>query len=152
MKKAKYVGLLVVLVFVLSASLAFAQKERSWQGSGGWGAGTQYQRLYNPATVETISGTVESIDKVIPFKGMRQGIHMTLKTEKESVSVHLGPLWYIDRQDTKIEKGDKVEVKGSRVKIRDAAAIIAAEVKKGNDILLLRDSAGVPQWAGWRKR
>jgi hypothetical protein len=30
--------------------------------------------------------------------------------------------------------------------------IIAAEVKKGDGILKLRDKNGFPMWAGWRKR
>lgn len=152
MKEAKIVGLIAILVLVLSVSTTFAQRERGWQGSGGWGMGTQYQRIYNPATVETISGTVEAISKVTPFKGMLYGIHVMLKTEKENISVHLGPGWYIERQDIKIDKGDKLDVKGSRVKIADKEAIIAAEIKKGDDILILRDDSGIPVWAGWRRR
>jgi hypothetical protein len=50
-----------------------------------------------------------------------------------------------------IEKGDKIEVKGSRVMFAGKQAIIAAEVKKGGSVLVLRDSAGVPAWAGWRR-
>lgn len=152
MKQAKYVGLITVVIFIFLASLAFAQPRKGGQGSGGWGMGMQYQRMYDPATVETISGTVESIDKITPMKGMSYGIHIMLKTDKENLSVHLGPAWYIERQDIKIEKGDTVEVKGSRVKMMDSPAIIAAEVKKGDDILLLRDIAGMPKWAGWRRR
>jgi hypothetical protein len=152
MIKAKYASLIVVLIVALSASLAFAQRERGWQGSGGWGMGTQYQRIYNPATVETISGTVESVDRITPFGGMRYGIHIILKTEKENISVHLGPGWYIESLDIKIEKGNKLEVKGSRVKFADKDAIIAAEIKKGDDVLILRDGAGAPVWAGWRRR
>jgi hypothetical protein len=85
------------------------------------------------------------------MKGMHYGIHLLLKTDKETIDVHLGPGWYIERLDTKIEEGDKIEVKGSRVTIAGKPAIIAAEVKKGDSILVLRDSAGVPAWAGWRR-
>ncbi len=152
MKKAKMASLIVLLILILSVSAAFAQRERGWQGSGGWGMGAQYQRIYNPATVETISGVVESVSKITPFKGMRYGIHIVLKTEKEDISVHLGPGWYIEGLDMKIDKGDKLEVKGSRVKVADKEAIIASEVKKGDYTLILRDSAGIPAWAGWRRR
>jgi len=71
--------------------------------------GSQYQRMYDPKTVETISGTIESIDKIIPMKGMYYGIHLLLKTDKETIPVHLGPGWYIERLDTKIGKGDRRE-------------------------------------------
>jgi DNA helicase TIP49 (TBP-interacting protein) len=94
---------------------------------------------------------VESVVKITPMKGMHSGIHLTVKTEKEIVDVHLGPEWYIERLDTKIEKGDKIEIKGSRVAIDGKPAIIAAEVKKGENTLVLRDSSGVPAWAGWKR-
>lgn len=48
--------------------------------------------------------------------------------------------------------GDKVEVTGSRITFQDKPAIIAAEVKKGDEILKLRDGNGFPAWAGWRRR
>ena len=147
--------LVLALSLVLAASLAFAQPMRGgmkgWKGSGGWGMGTQYQRMYNPKTVETITGTVESVDKITPMKGMNYGVHITVKTDKEAISVHLGPGWYIERLDTNIEKGDKVEVKGSRVTFAGKLAIIAAEVKKGDNVLTLRDSTGIPVWSGWRR-
>jgi len=114
----------------------------NWRGSGGWGAGNAYQRVYNPATVETISGTVESVEKVTPMKGMYPAVEATVKTNKETISVHLGPEWYIERLDTKIEKGDTVEIKGSRVTFAGKPAIIAAEIMKGDNVLQLRDNAG----------
>jgi len=114
------------------------------------GASDAYQRKYNQATVETISGEVLSVDKTMPVRGMRAGIHLTFKTDKETIPVHLGPAWFIERLDSKIQKGDKIEVKGSRVTVNEKPAIIAAELKKGDKVLLLRDSAGIPVWGGWR--
>lgn len=150
MRTMRFVSVAVVFAIILTASMAFAAW-RGWRGSGGWGMGSQYNRMYNPATVETVSGTVESVEKTTPMKGMYSGIHIMLKTDKESVDVHLGPEWYIERLDTKVEKGDKIEVKGSRVTFDGRPAIIAAEVKKGDNTLFLRDSAGIPAWAGWRR-
>lgn len=142
-----------VLVFVLAglAVPALAGPYGGWRGSGGWGAGGSYQRMYNPATVETISGEVVSVDRMTPAKGMSGGIHIKVKTEKGTIPVHLGPAWYIERLDTKIDKGDTVEVKGSRITYNGKPAIIAAEVKKGDAVLKLRDENGFPAWAGWRR-
>jgi hypothetical protein len=147
----KTAGLMILVVFVLIASVAFAGPWQGWRGSGGWGTGGSFQRMYNPATVETVSGTVEAVDRTKPMRGMNEGIHLMLKTSKETIPVHLGPSWFIERLDTKIEKGDKIEVKGSRVTIVGKAAIIAAEVRKGKSVLKLRDEAGIPAWSGWRK-
>lgn len=148
MRTKRITALAVTVIFLLMASASFAAW-KGWRGSGGWGMGSQYNRMYNPATVETISGTVESVDKITPMKGMTYGVHLIVKTDKETISVHLGPGWYIERLDTKIESGDKIEVKGSRVTILGKPAIIAAEVKKGDSVLKLRDENGIPVWSGW---
>jgi hypothetical protein len=151
MKTKRFIGLLVAVSMLLTASITLAQSWKGWRGSGRWGMGSQYQRMYDPKTVETISGTIESIDKITPMKGMYYGIHLLLKTDKETIPVHLGPGWYIERLDTKIEKGDKIQVKGSRVTMMGKPVIIAAEVKKGESVLKLRDENGIPVWAGWRR-
>ncbi|ABQ27617.1 hypothetical protein [Geotalea uraniireducens] len=150
--KAKSVASILATMLVVSfVSTTFAAPWQGWRGSSGWGMGGAYQRMYNPATVETVSGEVVAVDKVTPMKGMGAGIHLQLKTGKETISVHLGPSWFIERLDVKIEKGDKVEVKGSRVTVASKPAIIAAEMKKGDSVLRLRDDNGVPVWAGWRR-
>jgi hypothetical protein len=146
-------GLLVMGLFFAAAE-SFAQRGPAmmWRGSGGWGPGTQYNRMYDPKTVETISGEVASVDRITPAKGMSGGVHMNVKTDKETISVHLGPSWYLENQDVKIAAKDKVEVKGSRITFGGKPVIIAAEVKKGDEVLKLRDDAGFPVWIAWRRR
>jgi hypothetical protein len=143
--------LLTALLIIACATTVFAAPWKGGRGSGGWGMGGAYQRLYNPATVETVSGEVVSVDRITPMKGMGAGIHLQLKTDKETISIHLGPAWYIERLDARIDKGNKIEVKGSRVTVAGKPAIIAAEVKKGDALLKLRDDNGIPAWAGWRR-
>ncbi len=151
MRTTKIVSIAVALSIFFVASVTLAAPWKGWRGSGGWGMGSQYNRMYNPATVETLTGTVEAVDKVTPMKGMNTGIHVVLKTDKETISVHLGPEWFVERLDTKIQKGDTIEVKGSRVIFDGKPAVIAAEVKKGDSTLVLRDNNGIPAWAGWRR-
>jgi hypothetical protein len=124
----------------------------TWRGSGGWGPGTPYNRIYDTKAVETVAGEIVSVSQITPRKGMTAGIHMTVKTERETISVHLGPRWYLENQDVKLEPKDRVEVKGARITFDGKPAIIAAEVKKGDDMLKLRDDAGFPVWAAWRRR
>jgi len=148
----KLVVISTVLAFLLlplgPGALAQGMK---WRGSGGWGPGGAYGRLYDPKTVETVTGEVVKVDRIIPMRGMSGGVHLVLKTDKGDVSVHLGPQWYLENQDVKIEPKDRVEVKGSRTTVQGKPALIAAEVKKGDEVLRLRDDAGVPMWAGWRR-
>lgn len=151
----KIVTLMVIITmsgFIFSVGALAAQRGMTWKGSGGWGSGTPYDRMYNPQTVETIRGKVVSVDKIEPIRGMNYGVHLTVNTDKETISVHLGPAWYIENQDIKIAPGDMIEVKGSRIIFDGGPVLIAMEVKKGNDVLVLRDSRGFPVWSGWRRR
>ena len=154
MKKMSLVFAIAMVGFFAFAALSFAQPRGGmmWRGSGGWGPGTPYNKMYDPKTVETISGEIISVDRITPNKGMAGGIHMIVKTDKETISVQLGPSFYIENQDVKLQAKDKVEVKGSKITFGGKPAIIAAEVKKGDEVLKLRDDAGFPVWSGWRRR
>ena len=152
MRKIMSVIAVVIMLGFISTSGTLAQRGMGPKGGSGWGPGTPYAKMYNPQTVETITGEVVSVDKITPMKGMSYGVHILLKTAKETISVHLGTSWYIDNQDTRIVPKDKIEVKGSRVSIEGKPALIAAEVKKGDEVLMLRDANGFPVWSGWRRR
>jgi len=152
MKKLVTLIAVVTMFALFSDTEVLAQKGVMRQGGGGWGAGAAYGRMYNSQTVETIIGEVISVDKITPAKGMSYGIHAVIKTDKETISVHLGPGWYIENQDMIIEPKEMVEVKGSRITFEGKPAIIAAEVKKGDKVLVLRDASGFPAWSGWRRR
>jgi hypothetical protein len=139
------------LLGLLTVPVAFAQPHLG--RGGGWGMGGQYQRMYNPSTIETIAGEVIAIDTITPMSGMSGGVHLRLRTRaQQEIAVHLGPAWYLDNQDLQIKVNDQIEVRGSRVTFSGNPAIIAAEVKKGNNVLELRDSNGFPVWSGWRRQ
>jgi len=142
----------IVIMGLFSAVESSARQGMKWKGSGGWATGSPYNQMYDLKTVETLTGEVVSVDKVTPMKGMSYGVHLTLKTDKETVSVHLGPGWYIENQDIRIEPKDRVDVTGSRITYEGKPAILAAEIKKGEETLKLRDEGGVPVWSGTRRR
>ncbi len=125
---------------------------RGMRGMGGWGHGGNYGRMYNTNTVETISGKVIGVDTFMPMGGMSHGMHLQLQTGNQTVDVHLGPSWYLEKQKIEIKPNETIEVKGSRITFAGKPAIIASQVKKGNEILNLRDEKGFPVWSGWRYR
>lgn len=145
------IGAMVILGLCMGGE-AMAQRGIMWKGAGGWQPGTSYARLYDPKTVETIRGEVVRVNRMTPLRGMRYGIHLDVKTDKATISVHLGPAWYIENQNVKIAPKDEVEIKGSRITFDGKPAIIAAQVKKGDEVLTLRDADGYPVWSGWRRR
>ncbi len=145
-------ALRAVIIMLLFVSFSYAQMGMMWRGSGGWGYGGKYCGLYKTGKTETVTGEIVSIDSFTPYKGMGNGARVTLKTDKETVSVHLGPVWYLEQQDFKIEAKDKITVKGSVITFDGKKTVMAAEVKKGDTVLKLWNDQGYPLWSGcgWR--
>ncbi|PLX83231.1 MAG: DNA-binding protein [Desulfuromonas sp.] len=139
------------LIFLICGQALAADGIR-WRGSGGWGAGLPYGRNYDPAAEQSLQGTVMRLDRSAPVRGMADGLHLILKTRDGQVSVHLGPVWFLERQDFSLEEGSSVEVVGSRVIFDGASVLIARQVKKADKVLVLRDGEGFPRWSGWRRR
>jgi len=142
---------LIALTGALSALApsAFAQ---AGQRGGERGPDGGYRRLYDMGTVTTLKGEIEKVERIAPMGGVSAGIHLVLKTDKESLSVHLGPEWFISSQEPKLAARDVVEVTGSRITLDGRPVVIAAAVTKGAKVLKLRDERGVPVWGGGRRR
>jgi hypothetical protein len=163
----KGINTLMVVVSMLSLSLtsvAYAQpgpgmgpgpgqgRMMMGRGSGGWGPQGSYGRMYNVQTITTIRGEVVSVDRITPTRGMYQGVRLTVKTPDGLVAVHLGPSWYLEGQEIALVPKDMVEIVGSKITFENQPTILAAEVKKGDKTLVLRDQQGFPVWSAWRQR
>lgn len=166
-------GFGIFVVGLLVTALVYAQSSGTQDA---WGPGSRYGRMYNPQTVQTITGEVVSVDKFAPTMGMSggrmdssggamgmrggamgmhgramgmsSGMHLMVKTATETISVHLGPSWFLEKQEVQFKPGDQVKVTGSRITFDGKPAIIASEVSKGDRVLKLRDASGVPVWSG----
>ena len=147
MKKLRLPVTVIVLLSLFFTAESFAQG----MGNSGRGPGSQPSRQYNLSIVETISGEVVSVDKIPSRRGRSYGVHLMVKTDKETIPVHLGPGWYLDKQPVQIKPQDPVTVTGSRMTYQGKPAIIAAEVQKGGETLKLRDQNGIPLWSGGRR-
>jgi DNA/RNA endonuclease YhcR with UshA esterase domain len=113
---------------------------------------------YDPKTEVTIKGTVGEVQNQTPaprgrgaMAGMT-GTHIKLVTETRTMDVHLGPAAYLADKKFTVNKGDVVEIRGSLVKIGGTEAVIAREVTKGSEKLVLRDANGIPLWSRARYR
>jgi hypothetical protein len=114
-------------------------------------AWAEYQ--YYPSTVETITGDVidDQTGSIFHFLGLAKDMKIVVKTNKETLEVLLGPKSFLDTQNLKVVKSDRIKVTGSRVILDDAPTIIAAEITRGDQVLKLRDKEGAPLWAGGNK-
>jgi hypothetical protein len=104
---------------------------------------------YDLATEAKMKGTVEALK--LPEKGSGKEIaHLTLKTTDATIDVYLCPKSFLDDMGSTLAKGDEVNLTGSKVKEDGADMILAREVVKGTDTLVLRDDKGKPVW-NWHK-
>jgi sporulation protein YlmC with PRC-barrel domain len=112
-----------------------------------------YKKIFDSKTIKTISGQVIKIDQV-PESGYGVEMRLTVFIDKEEVlPVYLGPAFYIvgSEQEKRFKVGDKVTVTGSRVTVHGESFMIATTLKRGNEVLRLRDKDGIPEWIGWKK-
>jgi len=146
----KNLGWLVLIGALLAPLVAVAQGGPG-PGSGncpGCGKmGGPRARAFDAKAVTTIQGEVADIQRIAGRRG-HEGIHLTVATGSENLAVRLGPDFYVDGQSLQLAKGDKVEVKGSRITIDGQPAMIAQEMRRGDQVLALRDANGVPLWRG----
>ena len=109
--------------------------------------GGMNMRMYDPSTEKTIQGVVEDVTS--QSRGpMMMGTHLSVKTADGLATVALGPAAFITSSGFKFEKGDSVEITGSKVTMSGEEWIIAREVIKNGKTLTLRDKNGNPKWAG----
>ena len=120
-------------------------------GGPGSATGQGMGRTYDPDTVTTLRGTANAV-AVMPARGGRMGgTHVTLQSDGQTMDVHLGPTWFLQREGVEVAKGDSIEVTGSVVDSDGNSFLIARELKKGQKVLKLRDEQGVPVWSGGRR-
>ena len=142
-------GLSIVgtVLLVLGVSSAFAQAAR---------AGQRGSPMSDVKSETTIKGTVESVEPITASgsRGRRGlgGTHLVVKTEKETLDIHLGPTAYLAEQKIVIAKGDALEILGSRISIDDEPVLLARQIKKGEATWTLRDASGRPFWSGGRRQ
>ena len=104
---------------------------------------------YDPHTETKMKGTVEEVR--LPPKGSEKEIaHLMVKNGTEIVDVYLCPKSFLEEMGVVFSKGDEIAVTGSKVKQDGADLVLAREVVKGNDTLVLRDDKGSPVW-NWRR-
>jgi hypothetical protein len=104
---------------------------------------------YDTSTEAKLKGTVEELR--LPPKGSeREVAHLTIKNGTDTFDIYLCPKSFMDDMGVTFVKGDEIAFTGSKVKQGEGEMILAREVIKGTDTLILRDDKGNPVWS-WRK-
>ena len=100
---------------------------------------------YDVATESKMKVTVEELK--LPAKGNeKEAAHLVVKSGTDTLDIYLCPKSFLDDMGATYAKGDEVTVTGSKIKQDGGDLILAREVVKGSDTLLLRDDKGKPVW------
>jgi len=104
---------------------------------------------YDVHTEMKMKGVVEEM-KLPPKGSEKEAVHLLVKTGTETVDVYLCPKSFLDDMGVSFDKGDEIAITGSKAKQGEADLILAREVVKGTDTLVLRDEKGNPVWSSHR--
>lgn len=101
---------------------------------------------YDPATEITLKGTIENLTEYeCPVSG-GVGAHIELKTEEGTAQLHIALAKFLKEYEIKFEKGETIEVIGSKVKLNDADAILVRQITRGQNTYMFREKDGKPIW------
>jgi hypothetical protein len=147
MKKLSLMASILGVLAFLMAPSSWAQQQVP-PAAPAIPAAPKASKLYNPQAVETLAGSVAAVNRHASKRtGKPDRVAMVLQTNQGAVNVHLGPADYLDQQAVKPAVGDRVQVKGVKVSRLKAPTFIAGEVRKGDQVLKLRnDATGRPLW------
>jgi len=100
---------------------------------------------YDPTTETTFKGVVGQL-RFVPPTGGKPVVYLDTKSGPDSVQVFLCPKSFLDDMGVTFKADDAIQVTGSKVKQDGADLVLAREVVKGGDTLILRFKDGKPAW------
>lgn len=99
-----------------------------------------------------ISGRITRLRAETFSQDMEPGLGMDVQTKDRGlVHVHLGPLWFLERQEADLKPGEEVTIQVFCYKLAGQERLLAGEVEHKGHKLVLRDPQGIPYWDAWRK-
>jgi hypothetical protein len=116
--------------------------------------GTIFAAAQAPQAVKyTKSSEVKIKGVVTEVKTASDGVvHLTFKSDKGEIDVFVAPARFLTEMEITFAKDDALEILGSQVTTADGAPmLLAREVTRAGDTMLMRDDAGKPVWVGWPK-
>jgi len=101
---------------------------------------------YDKSAEVKVKGTIDDV-----ITAPDSTVHITLKSDKGSLDVVIGPEKFLKAMEVSYSKGDAVEILGSKVVVDGNAIMVAREVTRNGEVLCARDPRGEPVWVGWIK-
>ena len=95
---------------------------------------------------KTFSGTIEAVNQHRCEICNWVELSVMLKTDAERLEVRLGPKTFFEEHDFYMSRGDAIQITGLRFTERGKDVVLANEVRKAGESLLLRGKYGKPAW------
>lgn len=144
MNKKGFIAL-ICLTLLTSSCCYFVSKyvrqNRKRKLAGG-GSGDVFAPNYDTKTVITITGKVTKAEAFVAEPMRIKAVRVFVKANRKTYEAHLGPVWYIKKQDFKLEPGDKIKLTGSRIDSK----IMIQQFEHGGRTFVLRNQDGQPKW------
>jgi hypothetical protein len=100
---------------------------------------------YALSTETKTKGVVEDI-KLLPLDAGKDFTVLVVKSGDDTVQIYVCPKTFQEEVGISFGKGDEISVTGSKVKQEASDVILARELVRGTDTLVLRDEKGKPVW------
>lgn len=138
--------LLTSILFLCVAPLLVALAASSDQKDAAPAAEPRYDTATN-VDLMVVVAEVKDVAVGNPLSGMHLIVRPeSAKANSETTDVYLAPDDYLKDFGCKFAKGDRIQVKGSKVKFNGGPAVLAREVRLEATTVYLRDEHGVPYW------
>ena len=126
-------GIAVIAVVLMISGVVSVHRPLTAQGDA----------LYNAANETTVKGRVtEAQDFTCPVAEHEMGSHLMLDTAQGPIMIHLAPARVIRSQHFSFATGDQVEIVGAKFSFHGQDGVIAREITRGNETLVIRDPGG----------
>ncbi len=99
---------------------------------------------YDLSTENKMKATVQEVR--LPTRGSEIA-HLLVKIGADTFDVYLCPKSFLDDMGVNFRQGEEIVLTGSRIKQGEVELILAREIVRGNDTLVLRDAKGNPVWS-----
>ncbi|MGI8923261.1 MAG: hypothetical protein ACR2HJ_04350 [Fimbriimonadales bacterium] len=122
--------------------------EERMRMDAGWKSDSAYYRAFDADKLGEWNGKVDRIE-TFDLRGSRMpGTLAMVTVGDETFPVHLGPAEFVKKQPYRLQPGDTIMIKGSRVTWDGRPVIIATEIHRGTTAWIFRDATGAPVWIG----
>lgn len=100
---------------------------------------------YDASTEAKFKGTIEEL-KLPPDGKGKEIAHLLIKNADGTLDLYLCPKAFMDDMGVTFTKGEELVITGSKVKQGNGDMVLARQVVRGTETLVLRDDKGNPVW------